>query len=277
MGIIYAIDFEYDGTYLSDFGFIVCSINKGGGATVADAGSAITLETVSMNKGTHFELTSARYDKSLEAVFQICKDPEKYDKDGMEISRNEFRTISAWLNRKGFLPFRAVDQDDIESDICYFNASFNLSKIQIADKTYGIELKMVTDSPFGYGQPFTQNLLFHNVDESGTVFCIGDDYGFVYPDLSVTCLDDGDLYIACDLGRCDFKVENCTSGEVINVDGPRRIITTSSTTHDIANDFNYEFFRLGTNREETTNTVTSKGIGCALSITYNPIIKDVPY
>lgn len=277
MGTIYAINFEYDGTYLSEYGFIVCSINEGGGASVADAGSEISMETVPMSRGKHFELTSAKYGKALETVFQICKDPDLFDTDEREITRNEFRAISAWLNRSEFLPFRAIDTDDIDSDICYFNSSFNLSKIQIAGRTYGIELKMMTDAPHGYGQAIKQSMMFEAEDDWLETSCAGDEYWFVYPDMSVTCNADGNIYLACDLGRCDFKLSNCTSGETITIDGKRRIITTSSTTHDIANDFNYEFFRMGITRADRTNKITSKGVPCSVVLSYNPIIKDVPY
>ena len=277
MSNIYAIDFEYDGSYLSDFRFIVCSINEGGGANVMDAGSAISMETVSMSRGAHFELTSAKYDKALETSFQICKDPDKFDPEEREITRNEFRELSAWLNRGQFLPFCIRDDDDLYSEACYYNASFNLSKIQIAGRTYGIELKMTTDSPHGHGELEETQFLFETVDEYAEMLCAGDEYGFVYPDLNITCNAGGDLHLSCDLGRCDFKVRNCTSGEVIKVDGKRRIITTSSSTHDIANDFNYEFFRIGITREDRLNGITSKGIPCLVSISYEPTVKDVPY
>ncbi len=257
--------------------FIICSINDDKGASVIDAGSAITMETVPMSRGAHFELTSAKYESALETTFQICKDPDIFDADEREITRNEFRALSAWLNRGKFLPFCVRDDDDLESYPCYFNASFNLSKVQIAGKTYGIELKMMTDSPHGHGEAVTEQMLFASENDSARFCCYGDEYGFVYPKMSITCNDDGDLHLSCDLGRCEFKIRNCTNGEVVSIDGTRRIITTSSSTHDIANDFNYEFFRAGITRDERINTVTSKGIPCFVSLTYEPTLKDVPY
>ncbi len=274
---IYAIDFEYDGSNLSDFWFIVCTFNSDGGASTIDAGSAINMETVQMSRGAHFELTSAKYDKALETTFQICKNPDMFSPDEREITRSEFRKISMWLNRRKFLPFRIKDPDDLQSDICYFNASFNLSKIQIAGKTYGIELKMMTDSPHGHGEEVTAHMSFESQNDRAEFSCYGDEYGFIYPNMSITCAGDGDIHFSCDLGRCDFKVKGCSNGEVITVDGTRRIITSSSSTHDIANDFNYEFFRAGITKERRDNVVISKGIPCSVLISYEPTIKDVPY
>lgn len=44
---MYALDFEYDGQYLSDYGFIICDFNSSSGADIVSAGSMITFNTVS--------------------------------------------------------------------------------------------------------------------------------------------------------------------------------------------------------------------------------------
>ena len=244
---------------------------------MADAGSVIKLETVQMDRGTHHELASATYEKALATKFQICKNPELYDGQDRVITRDEFRMLSTWLNRSSFLPFRAIDPDDLQSGNCYYNASFNLSKIQIADRTYGIELEMTTNAPFGYGDQIEHVLSFQESGDQNTIQCFGDEYCFVYPDLTIECGEEGELHLSCDLGRCDFKVRECYQGEVIHVDGARRIITTSRNTHNIASSFNYEFFRIGKTTGNAENIITSDGIPCTITLTYRPIIKDTPY
>jgi hypothetical protein len=48
---MYATDFEYDGRYLSDYGFIICNFNAPSDADIVSAGSTLTFNTVALNKG----------------------------------------------------------------------------------------------------------------------------------------------------------------------------------------------------------------------------------
>ena len=48
---MYASDFEYDGHYLSDFGFVVCDFDGASSYDVISAGSKITFNKVSRNRG----------------------------------------------------------------------------------------------------------------------------------------------------------------------------------------------------------------------------------
>ena len=70
---MYAIDFEYDGQYLSDYGFIVCNFDATSGINIADAGSKITFNKVSRNNGKSYSLTSAKYGECIQCTFDICK------------------------------------------------------------------------------------------------------------------------------------------------------------------------------------------------------------
>ena len=51
---MYACDFEYDGQYLSDYGFIICNFNGSSDFDVVSAGSKITFNTVSRHRGKKY-------------------------------------------------------------------------------------------------------------------------------------------------------------------------------------------------------------------------------
>jgi len=152
-----ALDFEYDGRYLSDFGFIVCDFNNTSGANTVEVGSQIDFKMVSTNHGKSNTLTSSDFNGTIQATFDICKDPDKYDQKDMYISSDEYRDIARWLNRGQFCLFQALYKDeDYNREPCFYKASFNLSKILIGEKLAGITVEMTTDKPFGYAERITK-------------------------------------------------------------------------------------------------------------------------
>lgn len=272
-----AIDFEYDGQYLSDYGFIICDFDASTGIAEADAGSNITFNKVARDSGKKFSLASAVYDECITTTFDICKNDEIYDQDQMEISNDEYRDIMRWLNRREFLKFQVIDDsiEEFERDTCYYNASFNIDKIKINEKLVGMRLTMETDKPFGYGQEQTVSWTFGDTNVSKILSDISDEVGSIFPTLTITCQRNGDLSIYNELEDCTTTIKNCTMGEVITLNGDTQIISTTYSSHDICNDFNFEFFRIG-NTIETRNNRISVSNPCKLVIKYTPIIKDTP-
>lgn len=269
---MYATDFEYDERCLSDFGFIICDFNYSNGTTVAEVGSKISFEKVSLNNGKRYSLTSAKYDDCIQTTFDICKNPEIFNQDEMEITDEEYRQLIRWLNRKEFLPFRMFDD---KKESCFYNASFNVSKIKIREILYGIELTMETDKPFGYGQ--TQHLFLDCTDitKSHLLIDVSDEIGYTYPYVRIICEADGDLSIYNKSIESTTLIKNCKKGEEIILEGDTQIITSTYSSHDICNDFNYEFFKIS-NSFNNRNNLVSVSIPCKLEIKYNPIIKDAP-
>lgn len=267
-----AIDFEYDGQYLSDFGFIICDFNGSSGADAVSVGSTLTFNTVSRYGGKMHSLTSTQYDECITATFDICKNPDEYD--DMEITGDEFRDLMRWLNRREFLKFQIYDSD-LDYETCYFEASFNVEKIKIHETTYGLRLNMETNKPFGYGAEQRVKWTFSDTSSYKLLSNISDEIGNLYPSMKITCAEDGDLQIYNALCDCTMEIKNCTSGEVIEIDGDTQIITTSLSTHKVCEDFNYEFFKIG-NTYDNRNNKISVTLACALEISYNPIIKDLP-
>lgn len=259
-----SFDFEYDGVRLSDNGFIICKFDSDGIETVSN-GSYITFNTVSTMNGSKHELTSVEYGDCLTTNFQICKNPCLTD--NKEISIEESREIMKWLNRKGFHKFKLLDIEYID---IFFEASFNVNKIELDGKICGFELEMVTNRPYALQEPVLIKL--KNTVENGTkrFYSKSDEEGYIYPDMEITIEEDGDFELFNAFEQRTMRIANCKSGEVIHVKYP--IIESSLKAHKIQNDFNWKFFRIATTFKEKANDITIS-IPCTIKMVYSPIVK----
>ena len=271
--ILYSVDFEYDGKKLSDFGYIICSFEQSSGPNVKDKGSEISFITSPIQSGLRFLNGGTKYEECLTTTFQICKDPSFFDTNEMEVSAEDFRRLSRWLNRRKFLWFRASDWCDPEKARPWVRASFTLGRIDVGNVTYGIELEMVTDSPFTYGDEITKTFTFTSNSLTASFKDENDEIGEFFPALKITCGQSGDLTISNSKTGCECSVDNCITGEVIEFSGDTKIISTTSPTHDIANDFNYSFYSIGNTYSDRVNDMTVS-IPCTVEMTYRPIYKD---
>ena len=258
-----AYDFEYDGILLSDKGFIICEFESSGLKTTSN-GSQITFNTVSTLRGKKYELTSTEYEECIETTFQICKNP--CDGADMEISIDELRSISKWLSRKKYLPFRFIGyMEDV-----YFNSSFNLQKITFGGSIIGIELIMYTNMPFGYKKEVTLSINNSSQNGTATITDESDEEGFIYPYTQITLNSAGNLTICNELENRSTYIANCSSGETITMDYP--IISSSIESHKIQDDFNWNFFRIANTFENSVNNLTIS-LPCTIKITYSPSVK----
>lgn len=269
---MYAVNFEYDGLRLSDYGFIICDFDNASGLNIYSTGSVITFNKISRNKGKKYSLIGTQYDECVSATFDICKNPDKYEREDMGISSAELRFLMKWLNRRDFLKFQLIDENN--SWPYYYEASFNIEKIIIGGIVYGLRLTMQTDSPFAYEKEKTIVCDFNEVDSSNIVNYVSDEIGSICPHITVYCNADGNLQIYNKFEGCTTLIRNCKTGEIITMDGETQIISTSHNGHDICNDFNYEFMRIGTTMDTNENTLIAS-IPCRIEIRYSPIVKDV--
>lgn len=260
-----AYDFEYDGKKLSEFGMMICSFDSKGMETVSN-GSTITFNTVSSQNGTKHELTSAVYEECLETTIQICKNSCS---DGIsEIYPHELRELTRWLSRKKFLKFKILDDYYID---LYFEASFNVSRIEFGGNVFGLELEVVTNRPFALKEP--KQIIIKNLVQDGkhSIFDISHEEGYIYPHTEITIGDtDGDLRIYNELENREVVVKNCKSGEVITMDYP--VIQSDDENHNIQNDFEWNFFRIANTYEKRRNDLTIS-IPCTIKLEYSPIVK----
>lgn len=268
-------NFVYDGQYLSDYGFVVCKFDTDTTLTFDSIGAKVKFEKVSKNNGKRFGLASSGYEECIAAEFDICKNPDIYDGVDMEITTEELKSLARWLNRREFLAFQPIDDCDGETEQKFYSASFNISKIESGDILYGLRLKMETDSPFGYGRERRVILNFSEDHSVKTIRDLSDEIGFLYPYITIVCKEDGAVTLYNEMENCRTVIKNCIAGEIIIMDGENQIIQTSRSDHDIMNDFNYEFFKIGNTVDDRVNKIEAS-IPCSVEIKYRPIIKDIP-
>ena len=257
-------DFEYNGLNLSDFGFMICSFGSEGLQTISN-GSQITFNTVSTFNGAKYELTSTEYENCLESVFQICKNP--CNSNSLEISIDELRILSKWLNRKEFYKFKILNDEYLN---IYFEASFNISRIEMNGKIYGLELEMITNRPFALQEP--KKVVIKNLVANGEkiVKDYSDVEGYTYPDVEITINESGNLSIYNAIEDRTTFIANCVAGEVIKMNYP--IIESSIPSHEIQNDFNWNFFRIANTFRNNINKLIIS-LPCTIELSYSSPIK----
>lgn len=257
-------DFEYDGQNLSNMGYIICKFNQNGMQTVSN-GSQITFQTVATRNGAKHELISTEYSECLEATFQICKNPCLHS--DIEISLGELRYIMKWLNRRGYHKFKLISVDYTD---LYFESSFNVNRIEIDGKIYGLELSMQTNRPYALLEPKTITLSSTASNWNGSITDVSDEEGYIYPHMEITIAKNGNLNIYNAFEDRYTFIANCSAGEIITFDYP--IIHSSLNSHHIQDDFNWNFFRIANTFKTGKNDLTIS-IPCTIKITYSPIVK----
>ena len=259
-----AFDFEFDNINLSDKGFVICSFGEKGLDTVSN-GSTITFNTVPTNNGSKHELVSTQYEDCLEATIQICK--FSCGADIKEITPTEFRELTRWLSRKKFLKFKILDQEHID---LFYEAAFNISRIEIDGRLYGLELNVITNRPFALKEPRT--ITIKNTSKDGKYSLNDTSYeeGYIYPYTEIAIAESGNLNIYNAIEDRNTYIANCVAGEVITMDYP--IIQSSISSHNIQNDFNWNFFRVANTFENSRNDLTIS-LPCTIKVKYSPIVK----
>lgn len=259
-----AYDFEYDNLLLSNFGYMICKFGSEGIQTISN-GSIITFNTTPVLHGAKHELTSVKYENCLETTFQICKNI--CGSDDFEISVDELRLLSKWLNRKGFYKFKILSNEYLD---IYFEASFNINKIEIDGKLYGLELELKTNRPFALLEP--KKIVIKNLVQNGVkvVNDCSDVEGYTYPEVEITVNESGNLTIYNEMENRTTSITNCVAGEVIKMNYP--VIESSISDHEIQNDFNWNFFRIANTFRNSANKLTIS-LPCTITMVYSPAVK----
>lgn len=147
-----AYDFEFDGKRLSDFDCMICRFDSVGLETISN-GSQISFNTIPAMGGAKNELIGTAYEECLETTIQVCKC--RCPNDVKPISSTEFRELTRWLSRKKFLKLKIISEEYID---LYYEAKFDISRVEINGELYGLELQVSTNAPFAYKEPKTINV-----------------------------------------------------------------------------------------------------------------------
>ena len=92
--------------------------------------------------------------------------------------------------------------------------------------------------------------------------------------MTVTCKELGNLTIFNSYDNRQTIVNNCIVNETISFSKYLQI-SSSRTVHELGNDFNYKFLRIGNNMETNINEI-SFSMACDYTIAYNPVRKVIP-
>lgn len=263
-----AYDFEYDGEYLKDWGYIICNGDSSGELETINSDSQLTFDTISQFHGKKFELTTSHYDNHIEITFQICK--FTCDKGITPMTVYETRELKRWLNRPEFHRFKLIQPN--WADI-YMEGSFNINNIEFIDQVYFLELTFISNRPFALHEPVKYEFQTSNQNQTFSFYDMSDEIGYIYPDIEITCLFDGDLEIYNSNEKRKTIIKNCLQNEVISF-SKNLLLSSSILSHKIQNDFNYIFLRISNSYGNRKNTLTfSKPV--KVKIKYSPYVKAV--
>ncbi len=280
---MYALDFEYAGEKLSDYGMMLCTFNAFGTQTVS-SGSDLTFQQIRPGGSNRFRLYGSTYENAYSTTFQICKSSYHIaTSSGQALTVAELSALQRWLCRKSYHRFK-IHQPDYES--IYWNAVFTSKQILLGGQAIGLELTMYTDAPFAYMDEITIEQECSK-DSTFDIYDSSDEEGFLYPDCVITLLEDGkDMYVDGNLkyhqafsisNSMDNRmtvIENCLAGETITLKGKNQMIQTESSAHvpTLAKDFNYHFPKIINTYHQNQNTF-SCNCNCKLTLSYSPIRK----
>lgn len=264
-----AKDFEYDGEFLKDWGYMICSTDSPSGFEAVVSDSQLTFDAVSQLGGKLFNLTSSYYENRIEITFQIGKYSCR-EQTFSPISVFELRAIKRWLNRPDFHKFKLIQPG--WADI-YMEGSFNVTHIEFSGQIYFLELTFISNRPFALHEPITHVFQTTSSDKEYSFFDISDEIGYIYPDMKITCLEDGDLEIANLNEDRTTLIKGCKKNEIITF-SKLLTISTSLASHKIQNDFNFIFPRIANTYNNRRNVFTlSKQ--AKVELTYSPYVKAV--
>lgn len=260
-------DFIYDNTLLSSFDngqYVISNFSVGNTPTEGQRNVAQT----SLFMGKEQPFLYQTYTSTLTFVISIIKNP-CIDSD-TALTVQEVEKMKRWLCRPAPHVFRLIKK---EYEDVFWEGSFNITEELIGSRRVGVTLTFISTRPFAV----QNDTLFSGTVTSGEEITINDssaELGYLYPDMTVTCLADGDLIIHNDFEDRSTIVKNCSENEVITFSKYLQI-KTSLESHELFDDFNYKFLRICNNYATTENVITFS-LPCEYEIVYNPIRKVIP-
>ena len=228
-----------------------------------------TYDSISQHYGKKFGLTVSYYEDRIEVSFQICK--YSCNTQMTYFTPDEIRELRRWLSRPRYHKFKLIQPKWADY---YLNGSFNISELQLGGRTFVLELNFVSDSPLVRHEPIKK--IFEIIDpktDKFTFFDISDEIGYIYPDIEIECLSDGNLDIYNSIEDRHTVIKNCSNGEKITFND-NLVMTTSVDPHKIQNDFNYKPFRISNSYESRKNIISSS-IPVRITFEYSPYVKVV--
>ena len=287
-------DFVYNGESLfNDFGYVICSV---GGASDESYTTEATrsYNHSSLLHGAYRPFTYSVYEDSIVMDFDIIKNPcVAVSANDARISLDESRALKRWLERASakLLYFQHVNQDgtiitedpDSEIDGVRFWGVFTTQEIWVGSLRIGLRLHFESNAASGFKSEMSYSKTITNVNTESFVITNNSDIdGYIYPLLTVKCLAAGTLLLRNDYDRAmsgEYRysiVKNCRANETITFT-PKLIVSSSVTTHEIYDDFNFVYQRIYSphtdNTAHTHKNILRSSLPCEFRITFEEQVK----
>ncbi len=246
-----ATNFEFNGIQCKDVGLAVVSFGSDIQGVADYSGSEIVFNTSKPANGSKLNFHGSKYDSQLSFTFKVAK-IDLCKPSPTPIKAYEKAYYKKWLERRDGYKFLRFFQDGFEN--IYFNVRNTLKWIEYGGKTYGMEITVTCDAPFGYS---TLQSYETRVSAGGSfqIYNDSDEIGAIIPQqIEIKILSDGTLRLQNNMSRLyqvnyqdlsdDMVIKNCKVNEVIIINGITKQIKSSLSAHDIVNDFNWVYPKL---------------------------------
>ena len=307
-----AFDFEYNNKQLSDFGMVICNFDDLGLNTVSNGSIITFNTTPSLNGSIHRltstvyeecleatiqickntcigDVSEISSTELRELTKWLCRKKflkfKLLDKEHLDlyyeaiinVNRIEIdgRVYGLELNISTNRPFALKESKTtiIQTRYKYTWEKFNIVDSDKKGKSTG-EYITSYNRDFCPDDGIKGNYYYVYVgDEFDNKHSINDtsyEEGHIYPYTEITINEDGDLNIYNAIEDRDTYIANCVAGEVIVMDYP--VIQSSISSHNIQNNFNWNFFRIANTYENSRNDLTIS-LPCEIKLKYSPIVK----
>ena len=276
------VNFIYDGISFNTFEGGKYAIASFTTDTNASEGHR-NLNQLSLFMGKERPFGYLTYDTTLTFTISIIKNP--CIDDNMIFDVLEIERLKRWLCRPAPHKLKIEDGNSTSNnwdkyfgqfnqyENIFWEGSFDVIEEIIGGKRIGVTLNFISTRPFALQEDviFTGDI---NAGQSITINDVSDEIGYIYPEMTIKCLNGGELSSHNDFEDRYTTVESCSTNEIINFSKYLQI-TSSNTAHNIYDDFNYVFLRLGNNFISNENILTFS-MDCQYEIRYNPIKKILP-
>lgn len=265
-----ATDFEFNGVKASDVNLAIVDFGSTSREGVVSSGGETTFNTSKPANSKKWNFHGSHYEEQLSFSFQVGRiNLNRRPQEVLPASSYEKAYYMRWLCRKDGYKYLRFLQNGYEN--IFYNAKIDLEWIDYGGCTYGAELTVTCDAPFGYS-PLQSCGTRLSSGSSFTIYNDSDETGALIPQLvEIEILAGGDFRLSNSLDPLlmvnyldlsgDTVIRGCKKGETITINGITKQIATNLPSHDIANSFNYVYPRL-INLDE----VYPGGLGTAKSI-----------
>lgn len=253
-------DFIFDGRYGSDFNLKICDITSNS-STDSSTISKTDFSTFQSSNSYKNYFTGSTSSEFLTTTFQVghlenCQ-MQDFDDDLLE-------AVSRWFCREdGYHRFAFINSLD---DTVEYNAKIDMNKIELGTRVIGLEFTVTTDSQIGYTKRKINKTL--SADESFIINDTSSKTGSSPIDVIIKCKQAGDLALSYSFNNKErtTRINNCSNGEIISINN-MQVVTSSLSSHDVMEDFNFSFPKIYTSVKSTVNTFRVN-IPCDIEIKY---------